>query len=128
MNIRVEVTNRQGVRANLAAKEEDLHRAALDTVEDFRVRAIQVARRIVPVDTGRMRRSIRADYTGEVGRTVWVLYYDPAVFRKDGVVYYPIFVEYGTRKMDARPTLSTTMAMIEGPYRRGMTRAMRRAA
>lgn len=128
MNIRVEVRNAQGARANFVAKEEDLFQAALDTVEEWRVKAIGVARNIVPVDTGRMRRSIRADYTGEVGKTVWVLYYDPAVFRKDGVVYYPIYVEYGTRKMDARPTLSTTMAMIEGPYRRSMTRAMRRAA
>lgn len=128
MKIRVKLRNYQGARANFVAKEQDLLDAALGVVEDYRGRALGIARQLVPVDTGRMRRSLRAEYVGRVGRTIWQLYYDEAVFQADGVIYYPVFVEYGTSRMGARPTLRRTMRMIEDPYRRDLTTAMRRAA
>lgn len=128
MKIRLRLRNVQGSIANLVAKERDLLGAAYGVVEHFRKDALAYARSIVPVDTGRMRRSLRAEYVGVQGRTIWALYYDEAVFQSDGVTYYPVFVEFGTSRMAARPTLRRTMERIEDPYRQSLTQAMRRAA
>lgn len=123
----VKVTNRTGVLANFKAKEEDLLDAALGTVDKYREAYLAYAQSIVPVDTGRTRRSLRAEFVGP-GRRVFVLYYDPDVYSKDGVVYYAVFLEYGTSRMVARPTLRRTHAALSNPYRRDLLQSMRRAA
>lgn len=125
--VTVKVTNRQGVLANFVAKEAAMLHGALATVERFRGYSLAYAQSIVPVDTGRTRRSLRAEYVG-AGKRVFVLYYDPAVYSKDGVVYYAVFLEYGTSRMAARPTLRLTNARMEKPFRQGLLMSMRRAA
>jgi len=125
--ITVQVVNRTGVLANFSAKEEDMLGAALGTVDRYRTLYLEYAQSIVPVDTGRTRRSLRAEFT-EPGKRVFVLYYDPEVYSKDGVVYYAVFLEYGTSRMAARPTLRATHAKLSDPYRRDLLQSMRRAA
>ena len=142
MNIQVRLRNQQAFTLNFMGRGSSLLEANLEVVEKYRAQALTYARQIVPVDTGRMRRSLRAEYVsgrppsaealmrgaGTEGRIIWQLFYDEAVFKADGVTYYPVYVEYGTSRMAARPTLRMTMDRIENPFRQEMMSTMRRAA
>lgn len=69
--------------------EEEIYRAALQTQNK--------ARQIAPIDTGNLRRSIQA--------TGWEDVEKDLIYHVQAKAEYAGYVEYGTKKMSARPFL-----------------------
>jgi HK97 gp10 family phage protein len=87
----------------------DRIRAGLDSaiavgVERAADRIVDTAQGLVPVDTGALRDSIRAE---PVAPTHW------QVIAGGGDVDYAIFVEYGTSKMAAQPFLTPASRQVD---------------
>jgi len=81
------------------------------TMEEMALKVEREAKRIVPVRTGRLRASI---HHGKIEAHVYFV---------GSPVYYAPFVEYGTRKMSAKPYLRPAVRKVVSEYRsRGLFR------
>lgn len=122
---RVSIRGIDGIVANLHAADEYIKEEVGSLNRVVASRVVQIAQRLVPVDTGRMWGSIKPVFT-EQGLRFYV-HFDPADFEKDGVAYYPPFVEFGTSRMAAQPSLTPAWAHERASYKRGITIAVQRA-
>lgn len=74
---------------------QNVRRTKARAIENALVPTVAAARNRAPVDTGALKKSIHSDIIGETADTV------EGVLVAD--VYYAGYVEFGTRKMTARP-------------------------
>lgn len=81
------------IEAALKRIEAEMEAAQDDAAE----KALELARKLAPVDTGFMRDSIVVTKPGPMSRSL------------RAVARYSYFVEYGTRKMAARPFLAPAL-------------------
>lgn len=114
----------EGIVANLHRVDKRMKRELARTTTRNSAETVRLAKSVCPVDTTRMRESITAQvsprgYTFEV-------FYDPVPFINDGVPYYPFWVELGTSRMAARPTLRWAYD-IQGPiYKQDVAKVLRK--
>jgi len=91
------------VVANFYSAEREVVRAAQDLVRRTGDAMKEIAQTISPVDTGFMRDHIRARYT-EQGLAVSVGWLAED-FEEAGLQFYPPYVELGTSRQGAQPTI-----------------------
>jgi HK97 gp10 family phage protein len=89
--------------ANFYAADRDVKAAAQALVERSGDAMIEIAQTISPVDTGFMRDHIRKRVT-EQGMAVSIGW-ESADFEEAGLQFYPPYVELGTMRMTAQPTI-----------------------
>lgn len=73
------------------------------------------------VDTGRLRRSVEAEYKGNYRVTVTSEAIDP-----NNKVDYAPFQEYGTRHITPRPYFYSTLRRFSGEFRRYLSKISRK--
>jgi HK97 gp10 family phage protein len=89
--------------ANFYAADEEIQSEALRLVESAGDAMVEVAQGISPVDTGFMRDHIKKRVT-ERGYAVSIGW-EAEDFESAGLQFYPPFVELGTSRMPAQPTI-----------------------
>lgn len=82
-------------------------------------KCVQIAKGLVPVDTGALRNSIHVEKDEELGYA--------AVAGADDT-FYASFVEYGTVKMSARPYMTPASEATRTPFITAMRNAAEDAA
>lgn len=121
----VSVSGIDGIVANLYSGKI-LVRSAVVTTNAKYGRAIrELAKSLCPVDTARMRSSIVDEYSPQ-GLT-FVVKFDKSVFDNDGVSYYPVFVEFGTKKSGAQPSLGPAYENLSPVWKEELGRNIRDA-
>lgn len=96
----VSVTVRSDVPAIKARVSRQVEALVAKAALDIEARA----RAQAPVDTGFLKSSIEAV---QEGRAAW---------RVEAAAEYAIFVEFGTRRMGARPFLIPALEAVRGPF------------
>lgn len=119
----VKVIGDKGIIANLYATNARIHADIVALNKLWAARTKEIAREIVPFDTGRMQRSIVEEFS-KMG-LVFHVKYDKTVFDRDGVEYYPPWVEFGTYRMAARPTLGPAYRRASVEYAPALRAAIR---
>lgn len=110
---RVEVRIRSGLTKIPAAARRKIELALDKAAADIEARA----KTTVPVDTGALKNSIQA---GQTGRDL-----ERQVEAGQG---YAAFVEFGTRRMAARPYLTPAFEAVRPAFERAVARAIEEAA
>lgn len=115
--------NTKGVIASLRQYGERAKERAKVVVEESADRVYQTARQNAPVDTGFMVEHLRREFTpAGLGYSVGFRAEDFAAAGKD---FYPVFLEFGTRFMAARPFLFPAAALERPRFRRELVEALR---
>lgn len=125
MRMTLSTRNLKGVVANLFAADRRAQRAITQLVRRYGVATHDLARALCPVDTGFMRSQLRLrmteqGYGYEVG-------WDASDFDAAGLPFYPLFVEFGTSRMAARPSLFPAEQAIRPQFTAALRRAVREA-
>jgi hypothetical protein len=118
------VYGREGIILNLRKVERAIRARVIKETLRTGKEALGFAKNVCPVDTGRMRRSL----TGEPlpSGLLYKLYYEPSHFERDGVTYYPVYVERGTRRMPARPVLQWTKHRFDPIHKQRVADVLRK--
>jgi hypothetical protein len=114
------------LRANFRAFDRQLTTNARRTVKRNGDRLLELIRAYVAFDTGRMLRLAKVTYSpsGLVFEGGW----DAADFYKENEPFYPPFVELGTYRQAAQPSVLPAWQEIQGRLRDEIARDMRRSA
>lgn len=109
--------------ANIHKVSSSIRKELERTTNRARTDTVRLAKSVCPVRTGRMRKSITGEmYPSKLGFTV---FYEPNDFIQEGLPYYPIFVELGTSRMPARPTLRWAYNIMGPIYRADVAEVLR---
>lgn len=123
--IELRVTNTSAVIANIYAFD----RRAQVGMRNANLRAGEfckhTARQFVPVRSGRTYNAIDTDY-GDAGLS-FKTFVDPEPFVRDGEDYYPVYIEFGTRKRPATPFLLPAFRLTEPVLKAAIAREIRAA-
>lgn len=106
---RTKVTGKKKVEKEMVQKMEDLKEQAKDILEMNAYEYEGTAKRLVPVDTGKLRASIKTE--GNADRTS---------FKVTANTHYAGYVEYGTHKQKAQPYMGPAKSIQENKLRRDM--------
>lgn len=120
----VKVRGDRGIIANLYSYDARMRRDMIALNRLWAARTVKIAQEIVPFDTGRMHDSLVAEFS-KMG-LVFHVKYDKTDFDADGVEYYPPWVEFGTSRMSARPTLGPAYQRASAQYLPALRVALRR--
>lgn len=120
------VRDEAGTIANFRAQDGILQRAARRRVREAGRVWLEIVRRTVAVDTGRMRRLVKVVYSqsGLVFEGGWLA----SEFEAEGEEFYPPYVEVGTFRQRAQPSIVPAWLIVQGRLRDGLAADMRRAA
>lgn len=120
--IDVQVRGAKALVANLFARQHRIKRDVLDITERFGERTFNVAAANTPRRMGLMLSSLKIEMSQR--GYAFVVFYDSSRFPN---TYYPVFVEYGTRFMEAQFPLTRAYREIEPQYRAEISRVVRGA-
>jgi HK97 gp10 family phage protein len=99
----IQTRNAAGIVANFVAADRTAQDAIRRAVKASGFRVQSSAKRNAPVRSGRLRRLIKLRFSeGKLSYTVGWIEED---FTREGKPFYPLYVEFGTSRMAARPTL-----------------------
>lgn len=124
MPVAIEVRGLTGFVANLHAYERNVGAAVRAAVRRAGADVEDLAKQLAPVDTGRLRSSIRTEYS-EGGLTFRTIS-DPAAFPSGR--YYAPFVEFGTSRSPAQPFLFPAFEAIRPHFQADIREAIREAS
>ena len=98
MKLGAELKGLGAAKKMLRGRQEGILNGIEALVAEYTLRIERTAKKLVRVDTGELRDSIRSDLTKAAGRIIGII-------RAGGTpeVDYQHYVEYGTYKMAARP-------------------------
>lgn len=117
--------NAAGVIANIYALDDELQRDVKKLVRDAGQYFHDLTYFLCAVDTGFMREHIRVLY-GREGYTFEVGWLE-SDFVAAGLAFYPIYVEFGTRFMEAQPALYPAYKDTEAWFLRALAEMYRDA-
>lgn len=114
-----------GLVANFHAADKRVQWAVRDLVRETALEVQELTRFLCPVRTGFMRDHVRhwisdKGFAFEVG-------WDAQDFFDAGLAFYPYFVEYGTRKMAAQPSLTPAYEHAQEHFWQDLGRVLRDA-
>lgn len=120
MALRMTVGTRglSALAANFSAKDARVQRKSREIVARYAERQFRLTRELAPVDTGFLRSHIRKriSYDG--------LAYEVGVREEDfadsGKPFYPVFLEFGTRFMHARPFIFPARDKVAPEFKRAL--------
>lgn len=114
----VSTGNIRGLVANLFAADARAQKAIRSTVRTYGEKQFRLSRELAPVDTGFLRSSIRVRFS-EDG-----LAYEVGCREKDyrdqGLAFYALYQEFGTRFMPAQPFIFPARDTIAPEFRRAL--------
>lgn len=114
----VSTGNIRGLVANLFAADARAQKAIRSTVRTYGEKQFRLSRELAPVDTGFLRSSIRVRFS-EDG-----LAYEVGCREKDyrdqGLAFYALYQEFGTRFMPAQPFIFPARDTIVPEFRRAL--------
>lgn len=122
MPARIEVRGITGFVANLHAYSRSVGTAVRAAVRQGGEDVEDLARQLAPVDTGRLRASIRTEYSE--GGLTFRTGCEPAAFPG---TYYPPFVEFGTSVSPAQPFLFPAFEAVRPHFVEDVKAAIRGA-
>lgn len=125
MRLNFRIRDEQALYANFRAFDRTYVASVKRTVKRNGARMLELIRAYVAFDTGRMLRLARVDYSAS-GLTFeggW----SAQDFYAEGEPFYPPFVELGTSRMAAQPSLLPAYQEIQGRLREDLLRDMRRS-
>ena len=130
-NVSVTVVNVDGLTARLERGGKKARQAILDAVGESAARLEQRTIDLCPKRSFYMSEHVRTDFSdkGFVFETGWDARDFEGTTDENGRPrsFYPVFVELGTRKMAAQPSLSIAFAEEEPRYKAALDDALRRA-
>ena len=103
MRLTLDTKNTRAIVANFYAADQRAQRAIRRVVKASGVRLHEDARSRTPVDTGFMRSQLRLRYSD--GGLVYNVGWDEADFTAAGLVFYPVYVIFGSRGRPANDPL-----------------------
>jgi HK97 gp10 family phage protein len=103
MKLDFDTSQVSALAANFYAADREVTRAAQDLIERSGDAMIEIAQTICPVDTAFMRNHIKKRVT-ERGMAVSIGW-EATDFEEAGLQFYPPFVELGTSRAGAQPTI-----------------------
>jgi HK97 gp10 family phage protein len=110
--------NRRALAANFQAADARAQRAARKIVVKYADKQFRLTRELAPVDTGFLRSHIRQRISDDG------LAYEIGVREEDfegaGKPFYPVYLEFGTRFMHARPFIFPARDKIAPEFRRAL--------
>lgn len=115
---RIFVKNTAAVVANFFAADQRAQRAIRRTVRDYAGMTADLTRFFAPRDSGFLADHVAQWFTPrgfefEVG-------WDPDTFAQAGLPYYPPFVEFGTERNAAQPSLGPAYNEVAPQFRRAL--------
>ena len=125
MKLTLGTSNPRALAANFFALDARCQAAARKLVDRVAHEQYALTAALCPRDTGRMLRLLKLRFGG-AGLT-YTIGWDEADFAAEGVGFYPVYTEFGTTKMAARPCLFPARDLVAPKYRRDL-RAVVRAA
>jgi len=114
----VTITGLARLRQRLEDLPEEIRQALVKGVRESAEAVRDDVQRNVPADTGNLRESVDIRYR-EGGLVADVGWFEPADF-------YAAFVEYGTRRQPAQPSLHPALQRERGRYAARLTDEVRR--
>lgn len=111
--------------ANIYKTYDDIVDRMRKTTRETAQNVHDMAYQLSPVDTGRMRESLTVSFS-DMG-LAFDVFFDPLPFIVDGVAYYPPFQEFGTKYMDAQPSLIPAYRFHERRYKADIGASVREA-
>lgn len=126
MELTFKIRDATGIVANLRAKDRRLVTDVKRSVKRNGSRMLELVHAYVAFDTGRMLRLVKVIYSpsGLTFQCGWLA----ADFYAEGEPFYPPYVELGTSRMSAQPSLVPAWLEVQGKLRADVSRDMRRAA
>ncbi len=118
MNLDIEIIGGQRLVAHLAEAIKNIDPEMKEALREVARKVVQDAKAICPVDTGSLRRSIRAkEYPPEVEiYRIYVVAGGKIINPKThGLVDYASKVEYGTSRAPAQPSLRPALEQTDPP-------------
>jgi HK97 gp10 family phage protein len=111
--------------ANFQAADARAQRAVRGVVAKYAEKQFRLTRELAPVDTGFLRSHIRKRVSDDG------LAYEVGVredeFSDAGKAFYPIYLEFGTRFMAARPFIFPARDAVAPEFRRALSAELRAA-
>lgn len=120
MRLTLTTRNASGIAANFYAADARAQRAVRKTVRTYGVKESERVRELCPVDTGFMRSQLRLEFS-EQG-LAYELGWREEDFANAGLVFYPVFQEFGTVNMPAQPSLFPARDEIRPQFRDALRR------
>lgn len=102
---------KNNVSAYTARVEAGVGTAVAKAVQEIEIRS----QRLVPVDTGLLRSSVRTEHSSRVGQHEGKIHYETD---------YAVFVEMGTRKMAAQPYLIPAVEYVRTRFNNDLRRVL----
>jgi hypothetical protein len=128
-NIDVKAADTSGLEAYLAAGGRRARQAILDAIGESAARIYQRTVDLCPKDTFYMSEHVRTDFSagGFIAENGWDARDFIGTQDAHGKprAFYPFYVEFGTRHMRARPSLSIAFAEEAPRFTRSLERAVR---
>lgn len=112
-----------GLAANFHRADEQLVDAIRDEARDMSERVRALTRRYAPKLTHFMEEHVRV-FMSPSG-LVWEVGWDATDFVEAGFAFYPWYQEFGTRHMDAQPSLGPASAELFPIYRENIATLIR---
>jgi HK97 gp10 family phage protein len=111
--------------ANFRAADARVQRSARALVAKYAERQFRLTRELAPVDTGFLRSHIRKRVSDDG------LAYEVGVREEDfegaGKPFYPVYLEFGTRFMAARPFIFPARDAVAPEFRRALSAELRKS-
>ncbi len=125
MRLTFAIRDEAGLRANFRGYDRQLTTDARRSVRRNAARWLAIVRATVAYDTGRMQRLVKVKLTpsGLVFEGGW----DAADFEREGEPFYPPFVELGTSRQAAQPSIEPAWLEVQGRLRLDIAADMRRS-
>lgn len=123
--IRLETRNIQSIVANLYARNERVQREVRQLNRETVDAAASLLEQLAPRDTGFMASQAKGWLSEQT--LSWSFGWDAADFAARGFAFYPVFLEFGTSRMEAQPTLGPVSREILPAYERDLSDILRRA-
>lgn len=103
LQLELAVRDTSGVAANFHAADGEITRDMQGVIDRGADLIVAVTRQLVPVRTGFMREHVTKRKSA--GGLAFEVGWSATDFINAGLAFYPVFVEFGTRNMAARPSL-----------------------
>jgi HK97 gp10 family phage protein len=117
--------NTRGVIANMFAADRRVQAAVKRSVRDAGFSEYQIAYGLCPVDTGFMQDNLTLEF--HPSELSYELGWKEEDFTAAGLGFYPIFVEFGTSKMAAQPSLFPARDAVRPEFRTKLRQNIRTA-
>lgn len=125
MPVRLTMRNAGALAANFRSKDQQLQREVRRIVRENGQFCKELTQFFAPRDTGFMADHVETTYThdGLIFETGW----DSADFFEAGLQWYVPYVEWGTSKMAAQPSLTPAYEETVVQFKRDLSKALRNA-